>query len=165
MIPQLWFGRRFARRREAGATLVELIAFIVIVSVVIGGLMAGMSSSVRVQSTPKAMTQALQLAQERIELIRARKEVQGFGFFVPVTSDPCNAGPGHPACNSPVVSGKTVTTSRTFESVTYSIAATIENDPTQIPAPFNDGNFKMITVSVLGPGGKLAEVSTLVSNY
>jgi MSHA pilin protein MshD len=133
-------------RRQLGVTLIELVAFIVIVGVVVAGLMAGFSSTVRSAATPQEMTQGLQLAQGRLELIFARKQVLGFAGFTGATFDPCAPPAGaQQACLAPA--GYTVTTSLATDWG-------------------GDTNYKVVTVQVTGlQGGQLAELTALVANY
>lgn len=157
-----------ARFHARGVTLVELIAFIIIVGLLVGGLMGGFGATMLGSGMSKQVTQALQLAQERMELIRARKDVLGFAAFAPLTSDPCNPpATAHPACGgSQAVSGKTVTATVTLDSTVYSVSATIEDDTALIPAPFNDGNYKTITVTVNdASGARFSELQMAVANY
>ena len=151
-----------------GVTLVELIAFIIIVGLLATGLIGGFGTTLRGIGVSRQVTQGLQLAQERMELIRARKDVLGFAAFAPLTSDPCNPpATAHPACGgSQSVSGKTVTATVTLDSTAYSVSATIEDDTALIPAPFNDGNYKTITVTVTDAGGaRFTELQMAVANY
>ena len=96
-----------ARFNTRGVTLVELIAFIVIVGVLVSGLIGDFSATMSGSGTPKQMTQALQYAQERMELIKAQKDRLGFSGFTAATYDPCLTGSAHPSCNS--TPGYTVT--------------------------------------------------------
>jgi type II secretory pathway pseudopilin PulG len=147
--------------RCRGVTLVELIAFIIVISVLVSGLMIGFSTTVRDGGAPKQVTQALQLAQERMELIRARKDAVGFACFTGTRFDPCTGGAGagactampastHPACNSATTFGYTVTP--TLDET----GACMGGDP----------NYKCITVTVTDAGGaNLSRLQAAVANY
>jgi len=147
--------------RCRGVTLVELIAFIIIVSVLASGLMAGFSSTMRGSDLSRNVTQALQLAQERMELIQARKDVVGFACFTGTRFDPCTAAAAagacpampastHPACNSATTLGYTVT------SALDETGACMSGDP----------NYKCITVTVADAGGaNLSRLQAAVANY
>ncbi len=93
-----------SRANQSGVTLVELIAFIVIAALLSTGLIAAFTSAMR--STPKSgeITQALQIAQERMELILAYKKSKGFTALI----DPCTLASPPAQCTPP--SGYTVTT-------------------------------------------------------
>ncbi len=84
--------------KQTGVTLVELVAFIVVASLLATGLIAAFTSAMK--DTPKSneITQALQLAQERMELILAYKKSKGFTALV----DPCTlASPPAQCTNIP----------------------------------------------------------------
>lgn len=131
-----------------GVTLVELIAFIVIVGLLVSGLIGGFSTILRGSSVPKQVTQALQLAQERMELIRARKDVLGFSGFTAATYDLCAIGSVHPACNTTF--GYTVTPALDVTGACMG----------------GDTNYKCITVTVTdASGARLAELQAAVANY
>lgn len=131
-----------------GVTLIELIAFIIIIGVLVSGLMSGFSTTMRGSGASKQVTQALQLAQERMELIRGRKEVLGFSGFTAVTYDPCGAGSTHPACNT-----------------TFGYTVTPALDETGA-CMGGDTNYKCITVTVTdAAGARLSELQAAVANY
>lgn len=120
--PVIWVFRA----NQSGVTLVELVAFIVIVALLATGLIAAFTSAMR--DTPKSneITQALQLAQERMELILAYKKSKGFTALV----DPCTLASPPAQCTPP--SG-------------YSVS---------VPFPFTNWNgsaeYKTITVNITG---------------
>lgn len=82
---------------QSGVTLVELIAFIVIVGLLATGLIAAFTTAMK--STPESgeIQQALQLAQERMELILAYKKSKGFTALV----DPCTLASPPAQCTPP----------------------------------------------------------------
>jgi type II secretory pathway pseudopilin PulG len=132
-----------------GATLIELIAFIIIVGVLVSGLAAGLSGTLRGSTASRPVTQALQLAQERMELIRGQKEVLGFSGFTAATYDPCALGSAHPACNT------------TF-------GYTVTPDPLDEAGLCMGGdiNYKCITVTVTdASGATLSRLQAAVANY
>ncbi len=133
-----------------GVTLVELIAFIIIVGVLVSGVIGGVSTTMRGSATPKQITQALQYAQERMELIRAQKDRLGFAGFTAATFDPCLTGSTHPACSP--ISGYNVTVSP------LDVAGTCMG---------NDANYKCITVTATdaATGAQLAQLISAVANY
>ena len=138
------------RANIRGVTLVELIAFIIIVGLLVGGLMSGLSTTMLGSGMPKQVTQALQLAQERMELILAQKDVLGFSGFTAATYDPCLTGSTHPACNNPPLPGFTVS------PVLDETGACMGGDT----------NYKCITVTVTDTGGaRLSELQAAVANY
>ena len=89
---------RMFRANQSGVTLVELVAFIVIAALLATGLIAAFTSAMK--DTPKSneITHALQLAQERMELILAYKKSKGFTALI----DPCTlASPPAQCTNIP----------------------------------------------------------------
>ena len=127
---------RNIRTTARGFTLVELIIFIVIVSIMGVALMAAFSTATR--STPDAgqMTQATQLAQERMELVMAQRRAVAFAAF----ADPC---PGPAAACTPPTG--------------YNVAVVIA------PNWNGDTNYKVITVTVTGTSS--ATATAIVANY
>jgi type II secretory pathway pseudopilin PulG len=142
-------------------TLIELIAFIIVVGVLVSGLMTGFSTTLRDSGAPKQVTQALQLAQERMELIRARKDAVGFACFTGTRFDPCTAAAAagsctampastHPACNAATTLGYTVTPALDETGACMG----------------GDTNYKCITVTVTdGSGVTLSRLQAAVANY
>ena len=122
--------------RARGFSLIELVIFIVIVSIMGVALLA--SFSVTTRSSPDAgqMTQATQLGQERMELILAQRRAAGFAAF----ADPC---PGPPAACTPPAG--------------YTVTAAIA------PNWNGDTNYRVVTVTVTGT--MAATVTSLVANY
>jgi len=106
-------------------------------------------------------TQSVQLAHERMELIKALKDFGGFACFTGTRFDPCTAAAAagacpampastHPACNSATTLGYTVT------SALDETGACMSGDP----------NYKCITVTVADAGGaNLSRLQAAVANY
>lgn len=123
-------------------TLVEVVAFIVILAVVGTGLISAFAGALQRGGTAREMNQALQLAQSRTELILGRKQWLGFTAFT-ASYDPCATATPE-ACTVPSGYG-----------VTAGLAATYSS---------GDTNYRVLTVTVTGPdGGELAELQTLVA--
>ena len=124
---------------QAGVTLIELIVFIVIAALLATGLIAAITVSMK--DTPKSneITQALQIAQERMELILAYKQSKGFNALI----DPCTLASPPTQCSPP--SG-------------YSVA---------VPFPFTNWNgsneFKVVTVNVTGT--QAITLTAIVASY
>lgn len=145
--------------RSRGVTLIELIAFIIVVGVLVTGLASGFSSTMRGGNDSREITQALQLAQERMELIRARRDVVGFACFTGTRFDPCQAAAlagscpamavsTHPACNS---------------TLGYTVTAALDETGACMGG---DTNYKCITVTAAGAGGgTLSRLQAAVANY
>lgn len=151
-----------ARFHARGVTLIELIAFILVVGLLVSGLVTGFSTSLRGSAVPKQVTQALQLGQERMELIRARKDLVGFACFTGTRYDPCQAAAAaggcaaFPASTHPACSGAT-----TFG---YTVQTPILDETGACMG--GDANFKCITVTVTDANGaRLAQLQAAVANY
>lgn len=129
---------RGARFRQRGLTLVELVIFIVIVSIMAVALMSAFSTTTTGTPVAGQVTQATQLAQERMELVLAQRRAVGFAAF----TDPCVPGPGPAACTPPAG---------------YSIAVAIVSNWN------GDTNYRVVTVSVTGTSA--ATATTLAANY
>lgn len=147
--------------RCRGVTLVELIAFIIIISVLASGIMIGFSTTLRDGGAPRQVTQALQLAQERMELIRARKDAVGFACFTGTRFDPCTAAalagscPAMPASGHPACSGAT--------TLGYTVTPVLDETGACMGG---DTNYKCITVTVTDAGGAIfSRLQTAVANY
>lgn len=123
--------------KHNGFSLIELIIFILILAIGIGVLLPITTTLGYIQHIDQ-QTQALELAQQRIELILAQKHMQGFAYF----SDPCVSASPPAICSVP--SGFTVT-------------AAIANDWG------GDPEYKVITVTTSGLAN--AELQTIVANY
>ncbi|MCR4303775.1 MAG: type II secretion system GspH family protein [Gallionella sp.] len=126
-------------RKQTGVTLVELIAFIVIAALLATGLITTFTSSMKATPPSGDVSQALQLAQERMELILAYKKSKGFAAMI----DPCTLGtPPAPCTSFPSGFGVSV-------------------------PPFTNWNgsseYKVITVNVTGP--QTIALTALVASY
>ena len=141
-----WRGLRGAGPTAAGGgtvstargfTLIELIIFIVIVSIMGVALISAFSASTRGAPEAGLMTQATQIAQERMELVMAQRRAVSFAAF----ADPC-PGPGPAACTPPAG---------------YTVVVVIA------PNWNGDANYKQVTVTVSGLGS--ATATSIVANY
>jgi type II secretory pathway pseudopilin PulG len=122
-----------------GISLVELIIFIVIVSVLAAGLFSVFANSLRGAPQAGQTDSAAEIAQQRMELILAQRRAVGFAAFV----DPCVPGPGPAVCAPPAGYG-----------VSSNIVTGWGADPL---------NYKVITVTVTGPFTVAA--TALAANY
>ncbi len=131
--------------RRSGFTLVELVVFMVIVGVAAFALLRSFGSLLPRSPTAAQLTQASQIAQERIELILGRYVAAGFT----AVNDPCVGGTPPAICPAPA--GYTVTVG--------GIAA---------PAAWNANpltNYKLVTVTVTLGGTQLAQENAVLANY
>lgn len=122
---------------KQGFSLIELIIFIVLLGIGIGVLVPLVITLRYVHRIDK-QTEALELTQQRMELILAQKNINGFSGF----TDPCSESSSPAVCSVPG---------------NYTVVATIANDW------LGDPDYKIITVTTSGDGN--ASLKTLVANY
>lgn len=150
---------------QRGVTLVELIAFIIIVGLLVSGVIGGFSTTMRGSGVPRQVTQALQLAQERMELIRARKDFVGFACFTNDVNgpryDPCGTAAAAGSCPATIASTHPACSAAT----TFGYTAIPALDETGA-CMGGDVNYKCITVTVNDAGGaRLSQLQAAVANY
>jgi len=108
----------------AGFTIIELVIFIVVIGILASALLLGVHQVLISSTEPEKNIQAIQLAEQRMELILGQRKILGYANF----SDPCASGPGPAICTLPPG---------------YSISqptVSLDTDP----------NFSIITVQVTG---------------
>jgi Tfp pilus assembly protein PilE len=91
MKPDTRYEVRRTRNNNLGFTLVELIMFIVIMGVVAVAMVQAFSGTMRGSHTGKEMTQAIELAQQRMEVIAGQRKLLGYSGFNTSTYDPCDS--------------------------------------------------------------------------
>ena len=149
--------------RQAGVTLIELIAFIVIIGIIATALVSIFGAGVRGAPEAKNITKAKQLAQSRMELILARKRVVGFACFTDVgvndkRFDPCSDAPASGSCPVETASTQPACAPPTGFTITTILDSATCNG--------GDTNYKCVTVTVTGPNGsQLTELKTWVVDY
>ena len=134
-----------AMPRRRGFTLVEMIAFIVIVGIAAVALFQMFRQTLPRSPTPAQLVQATQLAQERMELILGRRGVVSYAAL----NDPCVGGTPPAICTN------------TFG---YTVAVT----GISAAVPWNGNpvaDFKLITVTASLGGTQLAQSDAVVANY
>lgn len=132
-------------RRISGATLIELVIFIIIIAIVTTGMMSAFSQLLSGTATTHALNEAAYLARQRLELILPQHQVLGFAGFTTATFDPCTSTPAstQPVCTS-IPAGYTV------------ISSLADN--------WNgDMAYKVVTVTVSGSGD--AQLQALIGSY
>jgi len=130
---------------SGGATLVELIAFLVIVSIGAVALLGSYWNILPRAPTPAQITQATLLAQERLELISAQRSILGFGSLA---LDPCRSS-AVGVCTPP----------RGFSIQVVgdnALVAWLSNPAT---------THRQVTVEVSASGTRLARQITVFTNY
>jgi type II secretory pathway pseudopilin PulG len=131
---------------ETGFSLIELVVFIVVVGILGAALFAGFSTALQQGASGTDLsTSAIQLAQERMELILAQKRVLGFTGFTAATFDPCTSSPPstQAVCTAPPAG--------------YTVSAALTDNWG------GDTNYKVVNVSVTG--ASQASLTALVANY
>ena len=127
----------FTKNKTRGFSLIELIVFIIILAISVG-IVIRISYPLAYVHRIDNMTQALELAQQRMEIIIQARNTQGFASF----SDPCAVGSPPAICSAPA--GFTLSSSITSNWG-------------------GSNNYREITVTVSGAGD--AYLNALVSNY
>ncbi|MBE0627184.1 MAG: hypothetical protein IH606_20490 [Burkholderiales bacterium] len=129
-----------------GVSLIELIAFTVIMGISAVALLSMYRAVLPRGATPAQITLATQLAQERMELLLGQRDA--YGYSTAVLTDPCASGSPPAICTG-----------------LYSIVVTGINPPVQWSG-ISINNYRMLGVTVLGPdGGQLANLSAVIGNY
>lgn len=130
-----------------GVTLIEMIAFIVIAGIAMVVLVQVFAVSTRGSHTGKQLTQAVHLAQQRLEVIRGQRARLGYAGFTSVTYDPCPPVGAWTAqaCQTTSYAGGSYTVSTTFSDVACG------------------ADCKQVTVTVTEPDG--ATVSVLTTQF
>lgn len=133
-------------------TLIELVAFIVIMGIAVVALLSMYRAVLPRGATPGQITLATMLAQERMELLLGQRNA--YGYSTAVLTDPCATGTPPAIC-----------TNQFTPSGQYSIVVTGVN-PAVPWGSFGTDSYRVLSVTVLGPdGGQLANLSALIGNY
>ena len=140
-------GSHFSRPlRQRGVSLIELIVFMVVMGVIAVALANTLTVGLLAGSSTAELTQAQQIAQERMELILGQRQRDYFSGFTLANLDPC--GPP-PAICTPVKTG-------------YSVA-------TIFTANFDgnnaDANYSQVQVTVTNSTGQLVQLTSVVAEY
>lgn len=129
---------------EQGASLLELVVFIVIVGMIAVAVSDALLIALRGGQDIQEKQTATEYAQIRLELIHGQKILHGFSNF----DDPCDSSPSLQIC----------------DSGNYTITSTI-NSWHDNGWPGSSSDYKKITVTADDSSGdQLAEVSEIVSD-
>ncbi len=131
------------RHCHRGFSLIELVIFIVVTSILATALFAVFSTALRGPALASDSNRAMQIAVERMELILPQRQVLGFAAFAIPAADPCQQGSAQLACTS-IPAGFTVT-------------------PAIAPDWGGDTNYKVVTITVTGPA--TATLTSLIADY
>ncbi len=137
---------------QRGLSLIELIAFIVIMGISVVALLSMYRAVLPRGATPAEITLATQLAQERMELLLGQRYASGYSTTQ--LTDPCAGGTPPAIC-----------TDQFTPSGLYSIVVTGVNPAVQW-AGFSTSSYRMLGVQVIGPdGNQLANLSAVIGSY
>lgn len=143
---------RAANPAQRGVTLIELIAFIVIMGISVVALLSMYRAVLPHGATPAEITVATQLAQERMELLLGQRFVDGYSTAV--LTDPCVGGTPPAIC-----------TNQFTPTGLYSIIVTGVNPAVQFSG-LSANSYRMLGVKVMGPeGNQFANLSAVIANY
>lgn len=136
---------------QRGFSLIEVIVTLVVVSVAAVGVLSVFSVGIRGSADPLILTQATQLAQERIDSVLADRAnpARGFAWITPANYPAENPVTGFPAFNRSV-------------SI-FCVAAADLN--TSIGAPPCAGGYAHVRVTVSHAALADTVIDTLVTNY
>lgn len=135
-----------ASRRRSGFTLIEVVVFMVIVGIAAFALLRSFGNLLPRAPTGAQITQASQLAQERMELILGRYQAVGFS----AVNDPCVGGTPPTICT-------TVPTGYTFVVGGFAPVVAWNGNPVT--------SYKLVTVTVSFDGTPLAQESAVLASY
>ncbi len=133
------------RHTQQGLSLIELLIFMVICGILAVGILRAFDSVLAGSAEPDRLSRAVQLAEERLELILGQRHVQGFAAFNSATFDPCTSSP--PSSQPPC----------TVIPAGYVISTSLSNNWGGDPA------YKVITITVSGKAQ--ASLTALVASY
>ena len=131
--------------RNAGLTLVETVVFIVIVGIAAFALLRSFGSLLPRSPTGAQLTEASQLAQERMELILGRYQAVGFT----AVNDPCVGGTPPAICTPPTG----------YAVAVGGVAAPVAWNANPLTS------YKLVTVTVTLSGTQLAQENAVLANY
>lgn len=127
-------------KQQRGFTLIELIAFILVVAIVATGLLVGVNHALRSSGPSTRTTEASFLANARMQVILMKRGVDGYTAL----SDPCTTTPSLALCTA---------LSNYATAQGFTVVTSISAGP----------NPKVVSVTVTGSGN--ATVTSRVYNY
>lgn len=80
--------------KQQGFSLIELVIFIVIISMVSSSLLLGLNQAASKSGIPRSLPQASYLANARMQIILMDRAIDGYAAF----NDPCTATPSLAIC-------------------------------------------------------------------
>ncbi len=143
------------RQRQLGLSLVELIMFIVIVSVGIAGILLVMNVSVKSSADPMLRKQAVAMAEAILDEVLAKDYANPAGGFVESTPSTC---PGRPqyddvddyACFSGAPATAVIFGNSTLGATSIGALSSYSATVSVAPVVVSGANMKKVTVTVTG---------------
>jgi len=132
-------------RKQQGFTLIELVIFMVIVTIMAATIFLGFDMALQQENVVSNNANAMYIGQQRMDLIIGQRIENGFSGFV----DPCVSLFASPATDN--------ICSKNAFAFGYTVSSTITTSWS------GNANLTSIVVNVTGPGS--ATLSSLVGNY
>jgi len=149
-----------SRPRQAGFTLIELIVFIVVVSVGLAGILSVMDRTVKSSADPMIRKQTIAIAESLLEEILLKEyanPVGGYSGSDRAQFDDVSDYDGYTTSAGMVDALGSAVTGLTPYNILPAVAVVTSTDLTGVTA-------KKVTVSVTGPGGAIS-LSGYRANY
>ena len=115
--------------KQQGFTLIEVVAFILVIGIIASGLLVGMNQALTHITRPTSIAQASFLANARLQIILMNRAFNGYTTL----DDPCTTTPALAICTP------------------LSTYATAHNFTVNTPT-FSGSNPKIITIQITGAG-------------
>lgn len=127
-------------RRTSGYTMIELVIFIIVIGIIATTILASFNVSLEKTPVITRVAKAIDIAQQRMDVILGQKQVAGFNSF----ADPCSVPSALPFCDADVA-----------YTVTSNISLGFVNG--------NSVDYKVVRVDVGGPA--TISLTGLVTRY
>ncbi len=162
-------------RGEAGFTLIELIVFILIVSVAVVGILVVMSVTVKSSSDPVIRKQSLAMAEAILDEVLSREFANPVGGYSEATPATCAGRPLYDdvddyRCFDGTTDSKKIHGDSTLGSTSipalaaYRATVTVDATAAAVVGAIPVGQIKKITVTVTG-GSESIQLSGYRTNY
>ena len=143
------------RQRQLGLSLVELIMFIIIVSVGIAGILLVMNVSVKSSADPMLRKQAVAMAEAILDEVLAKDYVNPAGGFVESDFTNCTGRPQYDdvddyACFSGAPATAVISGINTLGATSIAALSTYSATVSVAPVVVSGATMKKVTVTVTG---------------
>ncbi|MDM3870891.1 prepilin-type N-terminal cleavage/methylation domain-containing protein [Porticoccus sp. W117] len=164
--------RCLTSNRQNGFTLIEMVVFLVVISVGLGALIAVYNQSLINSVDPVVRVKMLEIAQSQLDEITARK----YDENTPTGGVPAcgSAEPGAQACSFGLDSGENLANAASLDDVDdfHNYSATVSGYTSAVAVTLAgpelgiaNGNAKRITVTVTAPTGDALTLSSYRVNF